>query len=160
MTLVYHTPLSAAQQAVEGIDPVQPMALADRVRFGELDMLAHVNNAVYMTWFEKLRIRYSQDWGITSYRPDRRNPRIVVRSGNIHYRREMLLDEDYVVTCGCRHFRRSSYTLAQQLWSGGTLRATFDCVLVLLQPDGSGKFPIPDALRDRFERVDGATEEG
>ena len=69
MALVYNTPLSAAQQAVAGIDPVQPLAMADRVRFSELDVLNHVNNAVYMEWFERLRVRYSQDWASRIMRP-------------------------------------------------------------------------------------------
>ena len=160
MALVYNTPLSAAQQAVAGVDPAQPLAMADRVRFSELDVLNHVNNAVYMEWFERLRIRYCQDWGISDYTKDGKNPRIVIRSGTIHYIREMRMDEDYIVTCACRAFRTRSYSLAQQLWSGGTLRATFDCVMVHLEQDGSGKRPLPDSLRDRFISVDGATAEG
>ncbi|MFK7835688.1 MAG: acyl-CoA thioesterase [Sulfitobacter sp.] len=160
MSLIYNTPLSAAQQAVAGIDPVQPLAMADRVRFSELDVLNHVNNAVYMEWFERLRVRYSQDWGISNYSPDGDNPRIVIRSGRIHYVREMRMDEDYIVTCACAAYRTSSYTLAQQLWAGGTLRATFDCVMVNLQQDGSGKRPLPEKLCARFESVDGAKQEG
>ncbi|NNK17367.1 MAG: acyl-CoA thioesterase [Sulfitobacter sp.] len=160
MTLVYHTPLSAAQQAVAGIDPVQPLAMADKVRFSELDVLNHVNNAVYMEWFERLRIRYCQDWGISDYSKEQDNPRIVIRSGTIHYRQEMRMDEDYIVTCACTAFRTSSYSLAQQLWSGGILRATFDCVMVHLEPDGSAKRPLSETLRARFLSVDRAEQEG
>lgn len=156
MALVYNTPLSAAQQAVAGVDPVQPLAMADRVRFSELDVLNHVNNAVYMEWFERLRVRYAQDWGISDYARDGGNPRIVIRSGTIHYIREMRMDEDYIATCACRAFRTSSFSLAQQLWSGGVLRATFDCVMVLLEPDGSSKRPLSEELRARFREVDGA----
>ena len=57
-------------------------------------------------------------------------------------------------------FRNTSFTMHQQLWSAGRLRATFDCVLVLLQPDGSGRYPIPDNLRRHFIDHDGATPEG
>jgi acyl-CoA thioester hydrolase len=159
MVLIYHTPLSPAQQAVAGIDPVQPLAMADQVRFSELDPLNHVNNVAYMTWFERLRVRYSQDWGISNYRSGTDNPRIVIRSGQIHYRQEMRLDEDYVVTCACSGFRTNSYALTQQLWSAGSLRATFDCVMVLLTADGSGKHALPDALCDRFQQVDSANRE-
>lgn len=161
MSLIYHTPLSAAQQGVAGVDPVQPLAMADRVRFSELDVLNHVNNAVYMEWFERLRVRYAQDWGVSDYsdhRTDSDNPRIVIMSGTIRYLREMRMDEDYIVTCACTGFRNASYTLGQQLWAGGTLRATFDCVMVHLEPDGSGKRPLGDALRNRFREIDGAKE--
>ena len=133
--------------------------MADRVRFSELDALQHVNNAVYMEWFERLRIRYTQDWGISGYDgPD--DPRIVIRSAQIHYRQEMRMDEDYVVTCCCTSFRRSSFTLAQQLWCKGELRATFECVLVMLQQDASGKYPIPPQVKEKFITIDGAVFEG
>jgi acyl-CoA thioester hydrolase len=156
MTLLYHTSLDAATQTALGITPPAPLAMADRVRFSELDALNHVNNAVYMSWFERLRVRYTQDWGVSRYPDGNDNPRIVIRSGTIRYHREMRMDEDYVVTCGCTAFRTTSFSLSQQVWSGGTLRATLDCVLVLLQPDGSDRYPIPHAVRARFIKIDGA----
>ncbi|AXI46747.1 thioesterase [Sulfitobacter sp. SK012] len=159
MTLAYHTPLSTDEQHRLGISPPQPLAMADQVRFSELDALNHVNNAVYMEWFERLRVRYVQEIGISGY--DRTNdPRIVIRSGSIHYIQEMRMDENYVVTCGCSAFRNTSFSLNQQLWSGGTKRAQFDCIVVLLTPDGSGRMAIPDAVRQRFTDIDHATSEG
>ena len=159
MTLPFHTPLTAEQQRDFGIAEPQPLAMADQVRFSELDMLGHVNNAVYMEWFERLRIRYTQDWGISSYAGGADNPRIVIHSGTIQYRQELLMDEVYVCTARVTAFRTSSYSIAQQLWSGGTLRATFDCVLVNLMPDGSGKMPLSNAVKSRFLTFDGANSE-
>lgn len=160
MTLPYHTPLDDETQLAFGLRKPQPLAMADQVRFSELDVLNHVNNAVYMQWFERVRVRYTQLWGISRYLGHGDGPRIVIRSGAIHYRQEMLMDEDYVVTCGCSAFRNTSFSMTQELWAGGTLRATFDCVLVLLQQDGSGRYPIPDDVKQRFIEVDGATFEG
>ncbi len=157
--MFYHTPLTPDQQTALGITPPQPLAMADQVRFSELDVLQHVNNAVYMEWFERLRVRYVQDWGLSGY-DAATDPRIVVRSGMIHYKQEMRMDEKYVTTCGCTAYRNTSFSLCQQVWSGGTLRASFDCVVVLLQPDASGRYPIPSEVRSRFEAVDGATHEG
>lgn len=159
MQLIYHTALDRDTQAKHGIDPVQPFAMADQVRFAELDVLNHVNNGAYMTWFERVRVRYSQIWGVSSY-DGGANPRIVLRSANIHYIKEMVMDEDYIVTCRCASFRTNSYTVAQTLWSGGELRARFEAVIVLLKPDRTGKFAIPDTLRQRFETVDGARFQG
>ena len=160
MTLKYHTPLSAEEQSQFGITKPAPLAMADQVRFGELDVLHHVNNAVYMQWFERLRVRYTQIYGFSSRSYAAENPRIVIRSGNIHYKQEMLLDEDYVVTCGCTAFRNTSFTMHQEIWAGGTMRASFDCVLVLLKKDGSGRFPIPEQLRKKFMEIDKAVFEG
>lgn len=159
MNLPFHTPLCSDQQASAGITPAKPLALADKVRFSELDVLNHVNNARYIEWFERLRIAYMQHIGLSAYRGAADAPRIVIRSGTIHYREEMRIDESYVVTCACTAFRRTSFTLAQELWSGGTLRATFDCVMVLRSADGSAGFAIPDALRAYFSETEGARAE-
>lgn len=160
MTLIYHTPLSADTQRALGIDAPQPLAMADQVRFGELDALQHVNNAVYMQWFERVRVAYVGLYGLTRTLGRGPGPRIVIRSATIHYRQEMVMDEDYVATCACRAYRTTSFTLHQQIWSGGTLRADMDCVLVLLQPDGSARYPIPAAVSEKFVRLDGAAPDG
>lgn len=159
MTLRYHTPLNAQEQAAFGIDPPAPLAMADRVRFGELDVLNHVNNAVYMQWFESVRVNYLSLFAETTYAEAGSKPRIVIRSATVHYREEMRLGESYVVTCACTAFRNTSLTMQQQIWSDARLRATLDVVLVLLNPDGSGRYPIPQALRRHFIDVDGATPE-
>ena len=160
MPLLYLTPLTHDQQRTFGIAPPAPLALADRVRFGELDALNHVNNVAYMRWFETLRIRYTQDWGISHHVAQPGDPRIVIRSGQIHYRQEMHMDQDYIATCGCIGFRNTSFSLRQQIWADGSLRASFDCVMVLLQNDGSGdRFALPEHLKSRFFEVDGAAPE-
>lgn len=158
MSVPYLTPLTPEQQAQLGISPAKPLALADKVRSSELDPLNHVNNARYFEWFERLRVAYIEHIGLAEYRGDANGPRIVIRSGMIHYRQEMLMGEDYIVTCACKAFRKTSFTLAQEVWSGGTLRADFECVMVLRTQDGQAGYPIPDAIRAYFEK-EGATSE-
>lgn len=159
MTLFYHTPLSADQQRAQGIAVPQPLAMADQVRFSDLDINNHVNNAVYFEWFERLRIRYTQDV-MTRDLMDRPGPRVVIRSGQIRYLHELLEREDYIVTCRCTAFRNTSYALAQQVWVAGQLRATFDCILVMLDRNGAGRFALPDRLKMHFETCDGAVFDG
>lgn len=157
MNLPYLTSLDSAQQKSAGIETAQPMAMADRVRFSELDALNHVNNAVYMEWFERVRTHYLAERRLLiKGSPD--NPRIVIRSGNIHYRQEMRQDEDYITTCKCIAYRTTSFTLRQQLWSAGELRASLDAVLVVLSPDGSRRLALSDVTKKQFQDLDGALE--
>jgi acyl-CoA thioester hydrolase len=154
MTLRYHTPLSPDEQRANGLPDPQPLALADRVRFSELDPLQHVNNKAYVEWFETLRVSYF-DLLCASHFDNGFPPRLVIRNANIHYVREMLADEDYIVTARVTEFRSSSFVMEQQLWSGD-LRATLTAVMVLMRPDGSGKYPLPAGLCTVFETRDGA----
>ncbi|NDW43400.1 acyl-CoA thioesterase [Ruegeria sp. PrR005] len=153
MQLRYHTPLSAQEQRAHGLTAPQPLALADRVRFAELDILNHVNNKAYVEWFETLRVAYVNNFCRPFF--DGPEPRIVIRNANLHYVREMVQDEDYIVTARVTGFRQSSFTMEQQLWSGD-LRARLEAVMVAMMPDGSGKYPLPARLTEQFIRRDGA----
>ena len=156
MTLRYHTALTPQEQLDFGLNTPQPLAIADKVRFAELDILRHVNNKAYMTWFETLRVAYGDLYTLGLYPKGEPLPRVVIRSGEVRYIEEMLMGEDYVTTAGVTAFRNTSYTIHQELWSGGRLRATFDCVIVTLYPDGAGRYPLPDAVRAHFANHDRA----
>ncbi|GGH25072.1 acyl-CoA thioester hydrolase [Cribrihabitans marinus] len=155
MTLPYHTPLTDAQQRQLGLDHPQPFAVADRVRFAELDALNHVNNKAYLEWFETVRVAYFKQLCAHHYE-GRPAPRMVIRNADIHYVQEMVMDEDYVVTVRVTGYRTTSFVMEHQLWSGGSLRARMTGVMVTLLPDGSGRYPLPEALVAEFRERDGA----
>lgn len=155
MTLPFHTALTTAQQTSAGLTDPAPMAMANQVHHDELDALNHVNNVVYMVWFERLRIAFMEHYGIGII-GDPASPRIVIRSGDIRYHTEMQRGERYVTTCHCTAFRTTSMTLRQEVWSGGTLRASFTCVMVLLEQDGKTRCVIPKGIKDKLIK-DGAT---
>ena len=94
MTVPFHTPLSPEQQRSAGINEPQPLAMADQVRFSDLDTNNHVNNCTYFEWFERLRIRYTQ-FLVEKGLIDEPGPRVVIRSGSIRYLHELLEREDY-----------------------------------------------------------------
>lgn len=152
--LPYHTPLDAAQQTAFGLPAPAPFAMADRVKFSELDPLDHVNNVAYISWFENIRIRYFNAWNISHYRPA--DPRIVIRKIDVDYLAEMRLHDDYVVTARCANFRTTSFTLKHEVWRGSTRCAAADAVIVLLNPDGSARLPIPADVLETFAARDGA----
>ncbi len=149
------TPLTADEQLAQGLPAAVPMAMADRVRFSEIDILQHVNNKAYLDWFEALRVNYYNSHFRHHFNGD--EPRHVVRNADIHYVREMVLGETYVTTARVLSFRRTSYILEQQIWSGD-LRASMVGVMVFRSADGSAGYPIPESLRQQFVTLDGATE--
>ncbi len=151
----YLTPLTTAEQIEAGLTAAQPVAIADRVRYSELDPLDHVNNKAYLGWFESLRVAYF-DAFIAPHFSTGPGPRPVIRSAEIQYIREMVAGEDYIATARTASFRQSSFVMEQQLWSGD-LRASLRAVMVVLADDGSGKLALPDALRRELIGRDGAS---
>ncbi|MCA0872913.1 acyl-CoA thioesterase [Seohaeicola saemankumensis] len=160
MDLRYHTPLTPDEQTAHGLTRPAPIAIADRVRFSEIDPQRHVNNKAYHEWFEIARTEYFRRICDPHY-DGQPLPRTVLHSATIRYVEEILPRESYIVTARVDAFRNTSYTLDQQVWCNGTLRATLNVIMVMLRPDGSGdKYPLPDSLKQRFEAEDGASRQG
>ncbi|MEP0504319.1 MAG: acyl-CoA thioesterase [Paracoccaceae bacterium] len=157
MQIPFHTSLSQDDQITLGVLEPQPVARADRVHHDECDALNHVNNTSYLVWFERLRIHFTEFYGIGTL-TDPNGPKIVIRSGDVHWIAETFRGENYVTTTRCVSFRRTSMTLDQAIWVDGQKRASFTCVMVLLKRDGSGKMPIPDNIMSRLI-ADGAQQE-
>ncbi|MFV2052802.1 acyl-CoA thioesterase [Aliiroseovarius sp. YM-037] len=156
MTLPYHTPLPADILAAHGVPDDWTFGLANRVQFYELDALNHVNNAVYLRWFESFRLPYLNAYGVSDYGPTA--PRLVLRSVSARFHREMGLGQDYIITGRTTRFRNTSFTMEYACWSDG-LCATGDAVIVLMTQDGADRVPLTDAQKQTFKDRDGATQE-
>jgi len=155
MPLPYLTPLTRALLDGAGVPPGWPFAIADRVRFSEIDALGHVNHTAYLRWFEQLRVLYLREWGISPY--DGSGPIVVVKSLTMEYRREMFLAEDYVVAARTASFRRASFEMHYAVFAPD-LRAEGTAVIVLLDRAGAGRHALTEADMQRMREVDGATD--
>ncbi|MEX3015534.1 acyl-CoA thioesterase [Gymnodinialimonas hymeniacidonis] len=159
--LTYHTPLGADTLRALGIPKPWTFGLADRVRFGELDALGHVNHTAYLRWFESFRLPFLKARGVTDYGPSA--PRLVLKQVECTYLAEMGLGLDYVVTGRVSRFRNTSFTMEFAVWlPGETAQETArgGAVVVLLNRDGPGRYAIPEAGRCAFIAEDGAVSEG
>lgn len=149
------TPLSTEQLRGENVPDPWSFGIADRVRFGEIDALQHVNNAAYLRWFENLRIQYFRDYGVSDYKGI--PPKIVLRSLSLGFLREVKLHDTYILTGRTVEMRTSSFTMQYGVWVRGELTTTGDAVIVQLNDDNS-KRPLDDSLRATLRDRDGAVQ--
>jgi acyl-CoA thioester hydrolase len=154
------TPLPVETLRAQGVPAPIAFGHADRVRFAELDPLDHVNNARFLAWFETLRIAYLRAYGLADYADRAGRPRLVLRRVTVDYRAPLHLDETYVAAGRTRAWRRTSFTMEYGVWAGGTLRATSEAVICLLEDDLVTGRPLPDAWTRAFADRDGAAPEG
>lgn len=152
--LSLHPFLDAAALRARDIPAPWTVGMADTVRFGELDILGHVNNTAYLQWFETFRVSYFQAYGIADYLAGE-VPRIVLRQVGVDFLAEMKLGDSYTVTGRTVEMRRTSFRMEYGVWSGGTLRATGWAIIVTLD-DGGTKTPLSEAMRATFTDRDGA----
>lgn len=154
--LSYLTPLEATDLRAHGIPEPWTFGLADRVRFGELDALGHVNHTAYLRWFESFRLPYLKARRVTDYGPV--GPRLVLRSVAAQYHAEMFGGTDYIIAGRARAYRQTSFTMEAAIFAlpDSKLICSTEAVVVLLDRDGNGRFPIPEAGLKAFTEIDGA----
>ncbi|MEM9425317.1 MAG: acyl-CoA thioesterase [Pseudomonadota bacterium] len=132
---------------------------ADRVRFHELDALNHVNNVVFLRWFETIRVRYVVDYGLTSYAADD-DPQLVVRRVTADYLAPVLMGQDYVIATRTTLVKPSSFLMDYGLFVEGRQVSSGEAVVVSLTPDGSARQTHrPEAVEAMVAR-DNAVREG
>lgn len=124
-----------------------------QVRFGDLDPLNHVNNAVYLTYFEIARIRYFR---ALIAPPALRDINMIVAEATCTYRSPALLDERLDIWIKTETLKRSSFVLAYRIVEQESERliATGRTVQVIYDYRAGQSYPIPAELRARFEAVE------
>ncbi|MEM7489704.1 MAG: acyl-CoA thioesterase [Pseudomonadota bacterium] len=153
-------PLSEAALRAAGVPAPFAFGQADRVRFHELDVLDHVNNATYLSWFETFRIAYLRAYGLGDYTDAVTRPALILKQVAVAYHRPLHLEQVYIVTGRTRAYRRTSWTMEYRVYADGAHRTTGEAVICLMEPDFATRKALPDAYVAAFRDRDGAAFEG
>lgn len=133
----------------------------DRVRFGDLDAMRHLNNVAFLQFFESARIGF-----ITVLLPEHDPARpeadfgLIFAECHIAYRAPAFYDEEIVTRIRPARLRRSSFRALFRMQSGrdGRLLAEGWGALVGYDYAAGAATPLPDRLTAAL-RAEGATEE-
>jgi acyl-CoA thioester hydrolase len=136
----------------DGAPPEDAFSMVQRVRFGDLDAMQHMNNVEYLRFFETARI----DYLITvapDHQPGSRGTGFIFAECHIHYRSPAHFGEEVRTWVWPSELRRSSVRLEFQMRSESADRLLAEGYGVLVGYDYSaGKAqPVPDELRQRLE---------
>jgi acyl-CoA thioester hydrolase len=130
--------------------------LRDFVRFSDVDAFRHVNNAVYMRWFETLRVLYLDQLGKEAGLPVR--PMTALRTANVSYDAPLYMNDDYIVLGRISTVGRSSFGMEYAVWSGGEVKLTSTALLVTVDDAAISSVPIPPSARQIMLTRDGGQE--
>lgn len=155
MTLPNLTPLPVDALRDLGVPEPFSFGLRDRVRFGELDVLGHVNNATYLRWFENLRIHYFESFGVGDYSGT--PPRIVLKGLSLEFHDEVLINQHYTVAGRTVSMRNTSFAMEYIVVIDKKITTSGSAVIVNLDHSGA-KQPLPQTWRDAFVSRDGAIQ--
>lgn len=137
-----------------GAQETRPGRYRVALRWGDMDALGHVNQAVYHELLEEART------ALITTLPTPQKGAFVMARVELNYRREIPLSHRFVeVTLHVEAVGRSSITVSQQIFrSDGELAADGQSVLVAWEPSRRGSRPLSDkeltALRG-MQRTEG-----
>ncbi|TNC21395.1 acyl-CoA thioesterase [Amycolatopsis alkalitolerans] len=129
----------------------EPFRIQIKVRMYELDMLGHLNHAVYHSYGEVARIEMLERAGGGSTSFGEQNISPVLLSSTINYRSEIRMGETVDVTCDTRFGSGKSFQMELFIYKAdGTVSADITCTVGLMDLD---RRKLVDDPRSRFEQA-------
>jgi len=125
-----------------------PVKLELPVQWGEMDAFAHVNNAVYLRWFESGRIAYFEAVAVPRTLADA-GPRPILARTTIDFRAPVTFPDSVTVEATVTKLGRTSFTMGYRVTSqrSGTVAAEGEGVVVLVDEASGKPVPLPGELR-------------
>jgi len=122
-----------------------------QVRFADLDTMGHVNNTVYLSYFEYARVHYFNellglDW-------DWRKFGVLVARNEINYFKPVLLNHVPQIEILIESIGTKSFTLAYEVTVNGEVVTTGKSVLVCFDATTNQSIPVSDEWRTALEKL-------
>ena len=125
----------------------------EKVRFGDLDAMGHLNNVVFLRYFETARIAYLREL-VPSHDPAHPEADafgLIFAECHINYRSPVLFDEEVAIRCSIGNVKRSSFRVEFEMRVGSRLAAEGYGVLVGFDYSAQQAAALPDSLRETLE---------
>ncbi|MFN5148769.1 MAG: acyl-CoA thioesterase [Flavobacteriia bacterium] len=122
-----------------------------QVRFTDLDVLGHVNNNVYLSYFEMTRVHYFKE--LLGENWDWRKFGIVLVKNEVEYVRSVLLNDQPEITMYTEHIGTKSFTLGYELMVNGQLYSNGRSVQVCFDATVQETIPLPETMRQALEKL-------
>ena len=126
-----------------------------KVAWGEMDALSHVNNAVYFRYFETARIEYFDQIEIFKMF-DLREVGPVLKETSCQYRRPVTFPDTLLVGAQVTSISKYEFEMTYKIVSktNGHLTTQGKATIVLFDFKTMKKMEVPEALIDRMKAID------
>ena len=141
----------------------KPSALADYevvirlpIQWGDLDLYGHVNNVVYLKWFEAARAAYALRVGVEILSRER-GVGAILASITCNYRRPLAYPGEVLSAVRVTRVSVGSVTLDYLVVEAktGVPAADGKCDVVLYDYAAGQPVPVPDRIRTAVEKLEG-----
>ena len=122
-----------------------------QVRLTDIDILGHVNNAIYLSYFEMTRIHYfnllvgpNWDWMENG---------VVFVHNEVQYIQPIFLADSHEIKMYCDKIGTKSFTLSYEIHVNGQLKKTGSSTLVGLNSNQQKSIEIPAIMRESLLKL-------
>jgi acyl-CoA thioester hydrolase len=132
-----------------------PFVHTERVRFGDLDAMRHLNNVVYLRYFETARIAYIRQLlpAHDPARPESEQFGLIFAECHINYRSPVYFDEEVAVECSIGEVRRSAFQVKFTMRVADRIAAEGYGWLVGFDYGSEKSTPLPESFRAVLENA-------
>ncbi|HEY9093023.1 acyl-CoA thioesterase [Parasphingorhabdus sp.] len=124
-----------------------PFSTITQTRFGDMDLLGHINNVAMAGLFENGRVRFNHSLGMAHLGE---GERWLIAAVQINYIREAHFPDDAEICSGISRIGNSSWDILSAAFQKDKCVAT--CTTTLVQTDKQGSKPIGADLRAGLEK--------
>lgn len=122
-----------------------------QVRFSDLDILGHVNNNIYFSYFEMARVHYFRellgvDWDWKTYG-------IVLAKNEVEYIQSVLIQHVPEISIYTEHIGTKSFTLQYELKVNGEIFAKGRSIQVCYNANTGKTVQIPEQMVEGLKRI-------
>lgn len=128
------------------IDPVKI-----QVRFSDLDVLGHVNNSVYLSYFEMARVHYFKE--MVGEHWDWKQLGFVIAKNEIEYIKSVLIKHEPKIYVYTEHIGTKSFTLGYDLVVENEIFAKGRSVQVCFDALAHCTIEVPEKMRIALESI-------
>ena len=126
-----------------------------QIRFNDVDVLGHVNNTVYFSFYDTGKALYFTD--VQGWPVDWRHVDRVIANVNCAYIAPIHFGDEMEVLTRCSAIGNKSFTLSQVLRErkSGEIKSVCETVMVTIDPVTQKGVGISDDIRRAFETYEG-----
>ena len=122
-----------------------------QVRFSDLDVLGHVNNSVYLTYFESARVYYFKHFLGTDW--DWATDSVVLVKNEVEYMRPILLHDVPEVEIFTAHIGSKSFSFGYIIRVNGVIYSKGMSTLVAYDVDTQSTVHIKPSMLEVLEKL-------
>ncbi len=128
---------------------IPPLKL--QIRFADLDILGHVNNSVYLTYFELARLHYFREL-VGDYWDWKKDGMVLVKN-EIEYLKPVVVTDNPEIEMMVANIGTKSFSLYYELTVKGVLHTKGISVQVCYDSISGQSITIPEKMKEALQKL-------